>query len=155
MTAQERRIFHKEKRMKKSKLYAAFVATVVFGVVQAPAQVTGSGTKGTVPVWVGTTKLGNSVIVQSAGNVGIGTSKPNAKLNVVSASKTAAAIYGNADATSGNVSGVFGVSASTTGFGVSGLQPRPPARPTESLAEAPALAATASVELTVRSADLA
>jgi hypothetical protein len=70
---------------------------------------------------VGTTKLGNSVIVQSAGNVGIGTSKPNAKLNVVSASKTAAAIYGNADATSGNVSGVFGVSASTTGFGVSGF----------------------------------
>jgi len=107
--------------MKRTKLYAAFVAALVFSVVQAPAQVTGSGTKGTVPVWAGTTKLGNSVIVQNGGNVGIGTTKPNAKLNVVSASKTAAAIYGNADAASGSASGVFGVSASTTGFGVSGF----------------------------------
>jgi hypothetical protein len=107
--------------MKKNKLYAAFVAAMVFSVIQTSAQVTGSGTTGTVPVWVGTTKLGNSVIVQSGGNVGIGTKKPSAKFNVVTTSKTAAAIYGNADATSGNASGVFGVSASTTGFGVSGF----------------------------------
>jgi hypothetical protein len=53
--------------------------------------------------------------------VAIGTKKPVAKLNVVTTSKTAAAIYGNADATSGNASGIFGVSASTTGFGVSGF----------------------------------
>jgi len=106
--------------MKGSKL-TAFVAAIVFSVVQAPAQVTGSGTAGTVPVWVGTTKLGNSVIVQNGGNLGIGTKKPIAKLNVVSTSKTAAAIYGTAGATSGNASGVFGVSSSTTGFGVSGF----------------------------------
>jgi hypothetical protein len=107
--------------MKGTKLYAAFVAALVFSVVQAPAQVTGSGTRGTVPVWAGTTKLGNSVIVQNGGNVGIGTTKPNARLNVVTSSKTAAAIYGNADAASGTASGVFGVSASATGFGVSGF----------------------------------
>jgi trimeric autotransporter adhesin len=107
--------------MKITKLYAAFVAAMVFSVIQTSAQVTGSGTAGTVPVWVGTTKLGNSVIVQSSGNVGIGTKKPSAKFNVVTTSKTAAAIYGNADATSGNASGISGVSASTTGFGVSGF----------------------------------
>jgi trimeric autotransporter adhesin len=106
--------------MNRTKL-TAFVAAMVFSVVQAPAQVTGSGTKGTIPVWAGTTKLGNSEITQTGGNVGIGTKKPVAKLNVISTSKTAAAIYGNADATSGNASGVFGVSASNTGFGVSGF----------------------------------
>jgi trimeric autotransporter adhesin len=106
--------------MNRTKL-TAFVAAMVFSVVQSPAQVTGSGTKGTVPVWAGTTELGNSVIIQNSGNVGIGTKKPVAKLNVVTTSKTGAAIYGNADATSGNASGVYGISASTAGFGVSGV----------------------------------
>jgi hypothetical protein len=114
---------HSKRRtvMKTTRLFAAFVAAVVFSVVEAPAQVTGSGTTGTVAVWAGTTKLGNSAIVQSGANVGIGTKKPIAKLNVIGSSKTAAAIYGNADATSGTASGVYGVSASTTGFGVSGF----------------------------------
>ncbi len=107
--------------MKILKCYAVCIAAIVFSVLQTSAQVTGNGTTGTVPIWVGTTKLGNSLIVQSGGNVGIGTKKPTAKFNVVTPSKTAAAIYGNADATSGNASGIFGVSASTTGFGVSGF----------------------------------
>jgi trimeric autotransporter adhesin len=106
--------------MKRTKL-TAFVAAMVFSVIQAPAQVTGSGTKGTLPVWVGTTKLGNSAIVQSGGNVGIGTTKPGNKLDVVSATKTAAAISGNAYATSGTASGIIGISASATGFGVFGV----------------------------------
>jgi hypothetical protein len=66
--------------MKKAKLYAAFVAATVLSIVRAPAQVTGSGTIGTVPVWVGTTKLGNSLILQGGGNVAIGTKKGFAKV---------------------------------------------------------------------------
>jgi hypothetical protein len=53
--------------------------------------------------------------------VGIGTKKPGDKLDVVSGSKTAAAISGNAFATSGTASGVIGISASATGFGVFGI----------------------------------
>jgi hypothetical protein len=112
---------HKEKNMKRSKLYAVLAAAIVLGAVQVPAQVTGSGTKGTVPVWVGKTKLGNSVIVQSGGNVGIGFKKPADKLDVVSGSKTGAAISGNAYATSGTASGVIGLSSSATGFGLFGV----------------------------------
>jgi hypothetical protein len=107
--------------MKTTKLYAAFIAAMVFSVIQASAQVTGSGTAGTVPVWVGKTKLGNSLIVQSGGNVGLGIKKPLNKLDVVSGTTTAAAISGNAYATSGTGSGVIGLSGSPTGFGVFGI----------------------------------
>ena len=105
------------------KLYAAFIAAIVFSVIQTSAQVTGSGTTGTVPVWVGTTKLGNSVIVESGGNVGIGTKKPSAKFNAVTTNKTAAAITGNANATSGSAAGVVGTTASGTNYAaaISGL----------------------------------
>jgi hypothetical protein len=106
--------------MKSTKLFAAFVAAVVFSVVQAPAQVTGSGTKGTIPVWVGTTKLGNSLIVQTGGNVGIGTNKPGAKLDVESASTTKPAVTGNSFGTKGNTTGVLGSAASPKGIGVQG-----------------------------------
>jgi hypothetical protein len=37
------------------------------------ASVTGRGTKNFVPLWTGTTALGNSLIYQSGGNIGIGT----------------------------------------------------------------------------------
>src|ERR1700691_5229695 len=120
--------------MKRIKFCAAFVAAMVFSVVQAPAQVTGTGTKGTIPVWAGTTKLGNSGIVQSGGNVGIGTKKPGAKLDVLTTSKKAPAItgstststnyvpaiYGVASATTGDTVGVLGQSYSPTGVGVNG-----------------------------------
>ncbi len=45
--------------------------------------VTGSGTAGTIPVFTGTSAIGNSVITQSGGNVGIGILTPAAALHVV------------------------------------------------------------------------
>jgi hypothetical protein len=55
--------------------------------VGAAAQtVTGSGTSGTVPVFTGTSTIGNSstpIIVTSTGNVGIGTTSPDQKLQVL------------------------------------------------------------------------
>ncbi len=47
----------------------------------APA-VTGTGTKDYVPLWLSSTKLGNSLLYQTAGKVGIGTKTPAATLDV-------------------------------------------------------------------------
>jgi len=43
--------------------------TTAFG----SAQISGSGATGTVPVFTGSSTIGNSVITQSGSNVGIGT----------------------------------------------------------------------------------
>ncbi len=48
----------------------------------AAQTVTGSGTSGTVPVFTGTSTVGNSPIAVSGGNVGIGTTNPLSKLAV-------------------------------------------------------------------------
>jgi hypothetical protein len=48
-----------------------------------PGSITGSGTTGFVPVFTGTTTIGNSKLFQTVGNnVGIGTTTPAAKLDV-------------------------------------------------------------------------
>jgi hypothetical protein len=44
--------------------------------------VTGSGTTGTVPLWSGSTALGDSAIVEVNGQVGIGTANPTETLKV-------------------------------------------------------------------------
>jgi hypothetical protein len=49
---------------------------------QAAPSVSGTGNPGRIAVWKTTTNLGNSQIVQSGGNVGIGTTAPAAKLEV-------------------------------------------------------------------------
>jgi len=50
--------------------------------ISATAQVTGSGTSGTVPEFTGTSTIGNSPISISGSNVGIGTASPGAKLDL-------------------------------------------------------------------------
>jgi hypothetical protein len=45
-------------------------------------QVTGSGVVGYVPVWTGTTSIGDSSVYYSSGSVGIGTASPGATLEV-------------------------------------------------------------------------
>jgi hypothetical protein len=111
---------------------ACFVLAIVFCVSAAYPQVTGSGTKNTIPVWTGTTTIGNSVINQAAGKVGIGTKKPNAKLDVETTSTTQPAIIGSSGSTgvlgfgtgsngtgvfaSGTLDGVFAAATGTTGF---------------------------------------
>jgi hypothetical protein len=91
-----------------------FAVAILFCVSTAQAQVTGSGTKNAIPVWTGTTSLGNSSISQASGNVGIGTTTPAAKLHVVNKSTTQAAIKGVNKATTGATDGIFGSTASTT-----------------------------------------
>jgi hypothetical protein len=53
-----------------------------FAMSAAAQTVTGSGTAGYVPVFTGSSIVGNSVITQSSSNVGIGTTSPAATLEV-------------------------------------------------------------------------
>jgi hypothetical protein len=60
------------------------VYSLMLLTLSATAQtVTGSGTSGTIPVFTGSSTVGNSVISQSAGNIGIGTTAPQANINIV------------------------------------------------------------------------
>jgi len=97
----------------------------------APAStVSGTGTAGYLPLWTNSTTLGDSLIVQKSGNVGIGVSPSGFKLEVsntsdngiagTSASSTGIGVQGSASATSGNAFGVFGTTATPTGAGVEG-----------------------------------
>ena len=132
--------------MKRTKLCAALFVAIVLCVVEAPSQVTGSGTKGTVPLWTGTKSEGNSLIVQVGSNVAIGTKTPSAKFHVQSTSTTqpavtgyntattgaapagffqttstsATALLGVALPTTGTANGIFGQTASGGGYGVFG-----------------------------------
>jgi len=96
----------------------------------APAGVTGKGTKDFVPLWTSGTALGNSVIFQTGGDLGVGTKTPKANLDLAGKGKigiratvpgTQAAIWGVATATSGGTTGVAGTSSDPKGNGVFGL----------------------------------
>jgi trimeric autotransporter adhesin len=95
-----------------------------------PTAVTGKGTKNYVPIWTGAETLGNSMIYEAGGNVGIGTKTPKAPVDVVgtgtiaiqaTAPGTEAAISGTATATSGGTTGVYGQSSDPNGNGVFGI----------------------------------
>jgi hypothetical protein len=70
----------------KSKTLAWVTATTMFTVLAIPiplsAQVTGSGSTNRIPMWTGSVTLGNSIISQRNGLVGIGTNVPDARLDV-------------------------------------------------------------------------
>jgi hypothetical protein len=107
---------HKKLRSCEVKLKnACFALAILFCVSMAHAQVTGSGTKDYVPLWSGTTKLGNSEIFQTGGDVGIGTKKPDAKLDVVTTSTTLPAISGSTASSTNYVSAISGVATANTG----------------------------------------
>lgn len=118
------------------------------------AQVGGSGTPNTVPLWTGTTSLGNSAITQSSGNIGIGgPANSGGKLNVYTSNASGEAIlgdnlstsettfpvgviglsaglqgvgvYGQATSTTGNTLGIAGVTVSPTGIGIEGISDAP------------------------------
>jgi trimeric autotransporter adhesin len=95
-----------------------------------PAAVTGKGTKDFVPLWTGASSLGNSLIYQTGGKLGIGTKTPQATVDIASQSAlgmqvtvlgSAAAIDGIATDPKAGTTGVYGQSSSPIGNGVYGL----------------------------------
>src|SRR5205823_4670707 len=60
------------------------------------AQVGGSGTTSHLPLWTGTNNLGNSIVIQSGGNIGVGNSTPAAILDVSGKPRTSGTNGGNA-----------------------------------------------------------
>jgi hypothetical protein len=71
---------------------------------------TGTGAAGHLAYWTNTTTIASSVLSQSGGKIGLGTTAPTAQLEVNSASLTA--IQGNAASATGY--GVSGINSSTT-----------------------------------------
>ena len=131
---------------------AGFVAVSIClfaTLLTAQEDVTGSGTANTVPLWTGTTTLGNSALIQSGTNIGIGSASATARLNVVASFPTGEAIvgsnvskstttfpvgllglssgalgvgvYGQASSTTGSPVGMVGVTVSPSGIGVEGV----------------------------------
>jgi trimeric autotransporter adhesin len=90
----------------------------------APAAgVTGKGTKNFIPIWTGATTLGNSVIYETGGQVGVGTKAPGAEVDSVgtgvavrgtSSGATGTGVLGSASSSSGTNFGVFGQTASSS-----------------------------------------
>lgn len=96
------------------------------------ATIGGTGVTNFIPLWTSSTTLGNSALFQSAGNIGLGTTAPQARLDVFStgiglkgssSSITGIAVLGSATAGSGETFGVQGYSFSTSGIGVLGNAP--------------------------------
>jgi hypothetical protein len=86
----------KKTMSKKIAATAICIAALAMGV--AAQTVTGTGTSGTVPVFTGTSSIGNSsspITVSSTGNVGIGTTSPQAQLDVVNPQQTSTVINSN------------------------------------------------------------
>jgi len=101
-----------------------------------PCAFNGSGTANFIPLWTGACSQTNSLLFQTAaGNVGLSTTAPNAKLDVEapaadatgiqgvtpSTAFFAAAMFGHATGASGVTRGVYGVADSPTGIGVHGI----------------------------------
>jgi hypothetical protein len=94
---------------------------LLFVAASAAAQtVSGSGTTNTVPLFTGSSTIGNSVITQSSGNVGISTTTPTAKLEVEGGSillSNSSVLYSNFSVVSSIVNDIFGVQISNTATG--------------------------------------
>src|SRR6266576_4515032 len=115
----------KAKRMK-FRIYG-FVATVLSLLLPMAAQVGGTGTTNRIPVWTGSTTLGNSALFQVSGNVGLGNTSPTAILDVKGKpgtnginggnAPTAFNVLGGLGAPYGTASGAGGTIQATSGTG--------------------------------------
>lgn len=102
------------------------------GTHQNPGSASGVGGSGTlnfIPIWTGSHTIGNSILFQTGGDVGVGTSTPGARVDAASpgiavrgtsSGTSGTGLFGNATATSGSTNGVYGQSASPSGTGVFG-----------------------------------
>ena len=64
-------------------LVACLIPLLWWFVLPATAQVSGTGTTNYIPIWTDSNGIGDSVIFESDGKVGIGTTTPAASLNVI------------------------------------------------------------------------
>jgi hypothetical protein len=84
--------------------------------------VTGSGTSGYIAKWTGSNSIGNSVIYEYNGNIGIGVSSPQSKLSIGGSGSSDIALYvsssgGKAIAGYGGLYGVYGYGLDTGVYG--------------------------------------
>jgi hypothetical protein len=81
-------------------------ADVQAGDVQAADVITGSGTANTIPQFTSSTSIGDSPIIQSNGNIGIGSTSPDSRLEVFdfrqSGGNANGAVFGRVSCTTGN-----------------------------------------------------
>lgn len=106
----------KAKRMKFR--ISGLVVTVLSLLLPMAAQVGGTGTTNHVPLWINSSTLGNSVLFQTGGNVGVGNTSPVAILDVKGKPGTIGTNGGNAP-TAFQVTGGIGVT-NLYGFGPQG-----------------------------------
>jgi len=78
----------------------------------------GQGTPHFIPLWTGTSTLGNSIVFQAGDRVGVRTTSPQATLDVESTGVFS--IWGRTSSTEPFAAGVLGQSDSTSGNGVVG-----------------------------------
>jgi hypothetical protein len=80
--------------------------------------VKGSGTPNFLPLWTGVRRLGNSIVFQSGDSLGVGTTTPQATLDVTG--NASIALQATTSSTGLYATGVWGRSASPSGSGVFG-----------------------------------
>jgi hypothetical protein len=71
-----------EKEIPMKSCFSWLVVNIWLFLLPVAAQVGGSGTTNHLPLWTGATNLGNSILIQSGGNIGVGNSSPTAILDV-------------------------------------------------------------------------
>jgi len=76
---------------------AGLFLVFAFWTAFSQAQVTGSGTANTIPIWTGKNTLGNSAITQNGASVGIGGTNAGSSLYVVSGNANGEAVLGYGD----------------------------------------------------------
>src|SRR5882724_9578558 len=90
-SGQPRTAPHRYRRLRsmKSRTLTCITAIMLFAALAVPvqlaAQVSGIGITNRIPIWTNSTTLGNSILLQTGGKVGIGTTTPTATLTVIGA----------------------------------------------------------------------
>ena len=91
-------------------LLTVATCALTLGFSPAAGQVTGSGNADYLAKWTSTSAIGDAVLYQTGGRVGLGTTAPSAFLDVVTTNTAGTpALEGNSKATSGTAYGMLGI----------------------------------------------